>query len=468
MLTKRFFAFCTLFLGWCFFASAQSSPIRTDLIPASPTVGSIIKAGETPVNLSSGLPSVSVPIYTVSGQELSLPISLSYSYGGYRPAQAASWVGRGWNLEAGGVITRTIRDKVDGTMGSGNYDGSYVQSVLNGNDPYAQNFLRDAALLYDLELDLYSFSFPGYSGKFVQYNGKYYMFPSQKLKIVGGGSGFTITTENGTKYQFHQIETTNPKGSNIGGYNLPSSYNSSFYLTTIENAQGTEKIHLNYASEGPISSSGPPVQTYKKVISSVTSTFPSAMETAFPTKVNTVRLSSITSEKSSVYFVTGNLRTDINQSDGGSARSLAQIEVYANGLGAIKKFKLSQSYNGQLQLDSVKECPVPFSGALTTSDTLTHRFEYMSAASFTGGHRAWVDHYGFYTGLGEFNGMIIPSTLYSGGANREPNFAGTVQGAMTKVTYPSGGHTIFNYEQNTKTGGCCEVEGVGRKLARLL
>lgn len=443
-------------------AYAQDPMIRTDLIPSSPNAGSIVKAGEAPVNISSGLPSVSVPIFTVGGQELSIPVTLNYNYSGYRPAQDASWVGRGWSMEAGGVITRTIRDKVDGMVGAGNYDGTYIQTILNGNDPYTQNFLKNAHMLYDLQLDLYSFSFPGYSGKFVKYKNKYYIFPSQKLKIVGGDSGFIITTENGTKYGFYEIETTNPKGSNSGSYNLPSSYNSSFYLSYVENAQGTERIRLSYVSEGRLTNSGSPTQTYKKIMSGTgsTVTFPSDPSTAFPTYVNSLRLQSITSEKNSVYFQGGGLRTDINQSNGGTAVNLSQINVYANG-NMIKKFVLNQSYNGQLQLNAVKECPVSAPGKLAATDTLTYKFEYNAADSFTGGHRAWVDHYGYYTGNGEFAGMIIPSKYYTGGANREPNQGGTMQGAMTKVTYPSSGYTTFSYEQNQVSSGEYEMDGYG-------
>lgn len=441
-------------------AYAQDPMIRTDLIPGSPTAGSIAKTGEVPFNLSTGLPSLSIPIFTVGGNELSLPISLNYSYDGLRPAQAAGWAGLGWNLDAGGVITRTIRDKVDGTMGTGNYNGSIVQTAINTYGSPGQNFLYNAPSTYDLQPDLYSFNFPGYSGKFIMHNGKAYIFPSQKLKITGGSSGFVIVTENGTKYVFDALETTNPKGDSGAPYNLPSSYTSALYLSKIENAAGTERILLDYAAEGKIANAGAYTQTYKKDINVMYDTTPNGPSRSFGTFVNPLRLSSITTEKYTVNFVAGSYRNDMNQSFGGAAYSLGGIEVYSKGT-LVKNFKLNHSNTNYLMLNSVKECPT----ASTLTDTLTHRFEYESIDGHNR-YEAFVDHYGFYTGRGNFPYIMIPTTLNAGGVDRTPALAGTIQGALKKVTYPSGGSSSFNYELNRGGSAGYEMDSHSVSAAR--
>ncbi|TKC12043.1 hypothetical protein FA048_00035 [Pedobacter polaris] len=439
---------------------AQSPMIRTDLIPASPTAGSIAKAGEVPLNLSSGLPSLSIPICTVQGNELSLPISLNYSYDGFRPAQPSGWAGLGWTLEAGGVITRSIRDKVDGTMGSGNYNGTTVQTTLYSPNTPSQDFLKWAPVMYDLEPDEFSFNFAGYSGKFIIHNGKIHVYPSQKLKVWGGISGFTITTENGNRYHFGQVETTNPKGSPGAPYNLPSSYNSAYYLTMVENAAGTEKIILTYDSEGKISNNGSATQSFRRDLSMVYGGgTPSPISVSYPTYVNPVRLSSIVSEKVSVSFIPGADRIDLNQSAGGYAKELAQIDVSGKA-GLVRRFKLGHSYGGSgyyssnsyLMLDYIKECPVTLLETPLLTDTLTHTFEYEGVSGVSHIYAA-VDHFGYSLGGSDFGDMMIPSHLHPTGVNRDPSLSGTMQGAMKKVTYPSGGSTSFSYQLNMTPDG---------------
>src|SRR6187399_81828 len=76
------------------------------VIPPSPNAQAFQTYGSTPVALYEGLPNISIPVYQVQCGSLSLPISLSYNYIGLYPLQDASWVGLGWNLDVGGVVTR--------------------------------------------------------------------------------------------------------------------------------------------------------------------------------------------------------------------------------------------------------------------------------------------------------------------------------------------------------------------------
>ena len=72
---------------------------------ASPTAASLGKYGDFPVSYNTGLPQISIPIYTVKAGSLSLPISLSYHASGLKVQEQASWVGAGWALNAGGCRT---------------------------------------------------------------------------------------------------------------------------------------------------------------------------------------------------------------------------------------------------------------------------------------------------------------------------------------------------------------------------
>src|SRR5437660_4637000 len=79
----------------------------------SPTAASLGKFGDIPVGYYTGLPNISIPLFTAKGKTLELPISLQYHASGIKVEEIGGWVGAGWALQAGGVITRTVRGIVD-------------------------------------------------------------------------------------------------------------------------------------------------------------------------------------------------------------------------------------------------------------------------------------------------------------------------------------------------------------------
>lgn len=105
---KLFFLIVAIFIGVNL--SAQELPI---IIPPSPNASSLGKYLETPVSYATGIPSISVPLYEIREGNISLPINLSYHAGGIKVEEVASWVGLGWDLNAGGVIYRTMQGLPD-------------------------------------------------------------------------------------------------------------------------------------------------------------------------------------------------------------------------------------------------------------------------------------------------------------------------------------------------------------------
>src|SRR5258706_11658819 len=89
---------------------------------SSPTAASLGKYGDVPVSYHTGVPNISIPIYNVKSGSLSIPINLSYHASGLRVQEYASWVGAGWSLNAGGMITRTVRGGAD-DQGYKSYQG---------------------------------------------------------------------------------------------------------------------------------------------------------------------------------------------------------------------------------------------------------------------------------------------------------------------------------------------------------
>ena len=114
-----FKAFLALFLIFSF-QRAFAQP--NQVIPPSPNASSLGKYGEIPVGNYTGTPQIGMPIGEAKGKSLSVPISLSYHASGIKVDDIASQVGLGWSLNAGGVITRTIKGLPDeSTYGFANF-----------------------------------------------------------------------------------------------------------------------------------------------------------------------------------------------------------------------------------------------------------------------------------------------------------------------------------------------------------
>ena len=250
---------------------------------ASPTAASLGKYGDVPVSYNTGIPNISVPIYTVQSGSLKIPISLSYHAGGLKVQENASWVGAGWSLNAGGAITRTVQGAPD-DRGIGGFnvctDGYYsdygFNSYLfitgqtdgygiNGVTPDDGSFQRGVK---DGQPDLFFFNFGGYTGKFYFNDDRTpIMVPEQDFKIQPdlltgannyGFQGFVVTTPDGTKYYFGKTGNDNTPVPPVeittvetlqSGYNGANQAVSSWFLNKIISADGMDSITLNYQAE---------------------------------------------------------------------------------------------------------------------------------------------------------------------------------------------------------------------------
>ena len=76
------------------------------------------KAGQltsVPVNYFTGMPNISLPLYSYQNANngLSLNVSIDYSPGGIRVQEQPTSVGLGWALSAAGAVTRSVRGMPD-------------------------------------------------------------------------------------------------------------------------------------------------------------------------------------------------------------------------------------------------------------------------------------------------------------------------------------------------------------------
>lgn len=239
--------------------------------PPSPNVASLGLYGQIPVSLFSGLPQISIPIGSVSSNGTSIDINLGYHGGGIRPDAHSGWVGLGWDLAAGGMITRRMIGGMDeiirpnGTLPPRTYRGYYYMYAEADRSDWAST-ARIAYFLDDLQNppiypspDEFIFNFGKYSGSFfLNHKGKWQVRSKDLVNITikeelvdnyvltkqTGAQGnftirrlfhrFTLTTPDGCKYIFggtsSSIEFTRTGDS--GPYDTGGGFESDFVIPT--------------------------------------------------------------------------------------------------------------------------------------------------------------------------------------------------------------------------------------------
>jgi hypothetical protein len=478
--------------------SAQNTPFREVSI-ASPTAAALSKYADIPVSNHTGIPQVAVPIYTVKEGPLNLPISISYHAGGLRVLETSSWVGQGFSLVCGGVITRSVAGACDerGYNINGQTHGHYSDYgyqnylLVPGSDPTPNGISTDDQTIIrgekDGEPDMYSFNFSGYSGKFYFHDDRTpVLVPEQDLKIVpnfqgpGKMDGFTITTPDGTNYYFGRtpsttdtdpIEFTNPYSVQNGSF--INAIISGWYLYKVASADGQFAINLSYVPEN---------YSYHTIsmnpIDGIQVTGWSQPQTRGYNLIKNftkgVRLSQVSYSAGTVSFVGGNAREDlgaytldINDHPNTEAKPLANITIATNN-GDCKQFNFATSYftnttealpdyftflagdiqtdRKRLRLESIteKSCdgsmvnpPYNFSYA---TETVPRRLSFGQ------------DHWGFCNGV-TTNTCVIPTYTLNKytevpGANRDAAWPAMRAAALQKITYPTGGSTSLEYEPN--------------------
>ncbi len=236
-----------------------------NLTPLSPTTTEMQKYGNYPVGHYTGVPNISIPLYTIVSGGIEVPITLSYHASGIKTDQEASWVGLGWSLNAGGSISRQIRG-YDDFMGRKTDRSTYFFSPdiipLTEDNKNNTGFTSAQVSQYapdfhvydrDFHPDLYFYNFTGYAGEIIFDNFPYgvptkrgdgLLFEtnltddSRDFNDVNVEEGFIARGLDGNKYNFfkkEQIRTsnqnipTNPEGDyitahdrHIGAWHLTS------------------------------------------------------------------------------------------------------------------------------------------------------------------------------------------------------------------------------------------------------
>ncbi|GAB1855968.1 hypothetical protein MHTCC0001_08030 [Flavobacteriaceae bacterium MHTCC 0001] len=146
-----------------------------DLMPNSPNVEAMQQYGNYPIGHYTGVPSISIPLYTITSGDIQVPITLNYHASGIKVAQEASWVGLGWSLSAGGSLSKQKRSFDDFGHSEPDHNYHFRDPIieLTEDNKNSINLTDDQYLQYfedsrrDFFPDLYFYNFLGFSGKFI-------------------------------------------------------------------------------------------------------------------------------------------------------------------------------------------------------------------------------------------------------------------------------------------------------------
>jgi hypothetical protein len=480
------------------FAQAPEDQIQQlkGVIPPSPNAAALAKFGDWPVNLYTGVPSISIPLYTLASRDITVPVTLDYHASGIRVSEIASWVGLGWALNAGGVISRTVRGVPDEEPAAGYFKYRTLYSDpanLNSTAPeivWKLHRVEASQGSADSEQDIYSLNANGHSYKLLfRPDGTIVTMPFSQVKVTADfqTSTWVVILEDGTEFTFgggeNFYEWATTSFGNLGFV----SYKSSWYLKSIKSPLGdlinfaydhnyvaydyavsqTDFIEYTTTNAGQVGinvgSCGNFTEGGKTTVSRQSS--------------SSVTLHSIENEVERLEFVPDSLpRRDVEGS---------------NTLSRIRRFsKLSNQYLDEYNFQYNYSEAVN-SGRASEDDYTKYRLKLsrLSKVGSEGGSpQLWdfsydnqrlprrssfaQDHWGYFNGAISNKSLLpkifkyiperpdLPIVITAGfmpgahdlGADKETDPGRIKAESLTRITYPTGGITTFEYEANSLPG----------------
>ncbi|MBT2561700.1 hypothetical protein J7E50_12720 [Pedobacter sp. ISL-68] len=295
--------------------SAQGQPNPPSIVgqlptisPPSPTVAALMKFEEVSVNHYTGIPDVSIPLYSVGtlSPDINMDISLKYHPSSIAVEEVAGYTGLGWSIFSGGSVARTVKGAPDeesepgdtGRIGilqdnpdpSGNYGINRYNEVLallgTSVTPEQSTMIGEYGWgvaqngKFDTQHDLWQYNFMGHTGRFfikrdfttgqlvpvkldndnamtitLDYSQSAYDYYRHRYEIEF--NGFTLHDDRGYKYVFTAKEMTEERNAyatyayaglgNVGPITTPLlSYASAFNLTEIWDNNDKLLVSISY------------------------------------------------------------------------------------------------------------------------------------------------------------------------------------------------------------------------------
>jgi YD repeat-containing protein len=443
-------------------------------IPPSPEAQAFMKYGIYPVDYSTGVPKVEIPIYEIKSGKLSLPISLSYHASGIKINELAGSSGLGWSLNAGGAVSRVINGIEDenGFLQYDHYSASYIDNYAppSGGD-YINVYQYVAAIAFgnnsgDGRSDDYFYNVgSGLSGQFVYDINKTLhqrSFSNNVINWTGATQNtFEIIGEDGTHYIFNDKELV---------HTARSSCPSSWYVSKIISSDGKDEIDFEY-NVFPGNAYFTESQTFNNnntIVGDPTTQLKMEWHRNIVTSDNSVLIKRIKFKNGSVTFTYEGGRKDF-MNNRLSAITINTINTAGTEV-PLNSYQLVHTYFGdvnapnpkfatRLRLDEIKRLDqnnqyINSYHFHYNQMTLPPMIDPNHPSGSTLSSPAFAqDYWGYYNGHLE-NRHLLPLIPTGEGdpANRSTDVTYMKAESLEKIDYPTGGSTTFEFEANGNPG----------------
>lgn len=449
---------------------AQSGGTKLpDVILPSPKASSIMKFGEYPVSLYTGLVDISVPIYTIDIKGIKVPIEFKYHASGIKYDDVSNEVGLGWTLMAGGVIRRSIMGNWDdeGETYSRDitkikvcdsdpspFDNDYIKLREVENGSRGRNSYDNSIRKKDGEFDIYSFSFLNHSGSFcfpflnsevdgtVRPSGGLFI-PANGMKVIDNSMPnlrFGLLDTDGVYYMFEVKDVDN------------NEKYKEYYLTKIISADKADTINFTYEVVSTFSYCIK--RPYINYTATVATTQGISSDAPYPVS-NTTESGGLYYQElrpprlKRIDFRGGHLDFEYSVINGITTWDLQKIRIYnmlePSSLQTISLTKSSFA-NSEKRLDKVT-----FSN--TEGQSYDYQFGYNGEPGniFSSGTAKGIDYWGYFNGQNVPYGKRFiprfPNMPYGiEGADRNVVEHIMQGGSLNKIIYPTKGYSLFIYE----------------------
>ncbi|MDP9955937.1 hypothetical protein J2X97_001574 [Epilithonimonas hungarica] len=468
----------------CIFILGQSD--IANILPPTPQTFNFSVQNTNFVNTPSGEFTYELPVYQVKANGFSLPVSLTYRSGVKVDDQGGN-VGTSWQLNAGGVVSRVVKDMPD-ELAPKRWIPENIDILGDASK------IKEAAIpgeYVDTEYDWFNFNVSnGFSGNFYLdsdlnpiYSGNDYKISKTQNTMSDGKKyyEFIITDKLGNQYFFggqkKYVEETVIMTSNNAGNNGPNPKPRSatgWFLYKIKTAVGTN-ILLDYETDT--------YDFFSSVDSSLSVDQKCACSGGNGLQYNTsfvdyktlssvtgTRLISISTDTENLYFTYGKTRNDVS---GSISALLTSIELKNKSDHTVKNYSLtydeyfkpvSSYYFTSSNLNT--RYRYFLNGVIELNSGEKHQFEYYQPENLPARFSLSTDYYGYFNNktntkpfpsINDFNSVEIrqfldiirnkiPANYIS--ANKEVDPATVHYGNIKKIVYPTGGSSTILYEPN--------------------
>lgn len=448
--------------------SAQIGPIKNTVIPPSPTSAVFRQfTGYTP-SLATGSVDIPIDLYNVNVGDFNLPISLQYYTSGIKFTDDPYPAGYGWILSPGLRITRTIMGRADiyypMDIRPNSSDFNYLKRAIY-DDERSHHAGWGYNMLLDTQHDIYTIHLPHSNHVFLMKKvGDTYVAikESGQLRIISKGLiGFEVIDDKGIAYHFGAEAGSSPDDPYIEYIN---NYPTAWMLRKIVFPGMDKEINLTWTAMNHSKFSGGTNFGGDVLIDN--------KEVGIGIDTNPI-YTSAESEGLLVYENTYNKISHIKQiSFPGGTVDFTYKATNNPLLTGIKVKNMNAVEVETIDLEYGTGQDEPLLLGITKSGEGKYQFQY-NPKRFNDGNQYSQDYWGYFNG--KMNTSLVPrmeiktySNNYSTGyyqsygtADRSVDPESMKAYILTRVTYPTGGYTSFEYEPHRFQGSVPQTNGLG-------